>query len=85
MHCLLTEYMYKQLLKNGQTPQQARQVLNQATKTEMIVTAFESDWRHFFDLRYFGTTGRPHPDMLELTGLMKEELVKNNLWFYENV
>lgn len=80
MHCLGTEEIYKQLLKNGQTPQQARQVLNQATKTEMIVTAFESDWRHFFDLRYFGTTGKPHPDMLELTGLMKEELEKYDLW-----
>ena len=30
--------------------------------TELVHTAFVSDWSHFFDLRAKGTTGAPHPD-----------------------
>ena len=52
---------------NPLTPQQARQVLPNALKSEIVLTAFTSDWKHFFDLRYKGTTGTPHEDMLELT------------------
>ena len=44
------------------TPQQARQVLPNALKTELVMTGFVSDWEHFFDLRARGTTGAPHPD-----------------------
>ena len=55
---------YLGLLKEGYTPQQARQVLPNALKTEICMTGFASDWVHFFDLRYRGTTGKPHPDML---------------------
>ena len=55
---------YLGLLQEGYTPQQARQVLPNALKTEICMTGFASDWVHFFDLRYRGTTGKPHPDML---------------------
>lgn len=56
---------YKTKLRgNPLTPQQARQVLPNALKTEICMTGFASDWVHFFDLRYRGTTGKPHPDML---------------------
>ena len=68
------------LLKSGWQPQQAREVLPLCTATEIVHTAFASDWRHFFDLRYFGTTGRPHPNMLQLATLMKEEAEKHGIW-----
>lgn len=55
---------YLGLLQEEYTPQQARQVLPNALKTEICMTGFASDWVHFFDLRYRGTTGKPHPDML---------------------
>ncbi len=45
------------------TPQQARAVLPNALKTEVIMTANLRQWEHFFDLRSKGTTGAPHPDM----------------------
>lgn len=45
------------------SPQVARAVLPNALKTELVVTGNEEEWKHFFDLRYFGKTGKPNPDM----------------------
>ena len=56
------EKSYFRLLKEKWKPQQARQVLPNALKTELVMTGFVSDWKHFFDLRAIGTTGKPHPD-----------------------
>ena len=39
-----------------------------------------SDWRHWFDLRLFGITGKPHPNMEQIAKLAKEELLKYGLW-----
>jgi len=74
------EKQYFELLEQDWQPQQAREVLPLCTATEIIHTAFASDWKHFFDLRYFGTTGKPHPNMIELSTLMKEEAERNNIW-----
>lgn len=71
---------YNTLIEEGCTPQEARQVLPNALKTEIVVTGFVSDWRHFFNLRYFGTTGKPHPDMLQLTTKAKAVLEEAGLW-----
>ena len=61
---------YKTKFKgNPLTPQQARQVLPNALKTEIVVTGFESDWKHFFKLR---TAGAAHPDMRKLAVELKE-------------
>ena len=77
---LSSERHYMSLIECGWSPQQAREVLPLCTATEIIHTAFASDWKHFFDLRYFGTTGKPHPNMLQLTTLMKEEAEKHGIW-----
>lgn len=62
---------------NPWTPQQARAVLPNALKTELVVTGFVSDWNHFFDLRARGTTGAPHPQAKELAEpLMKEFIAR---------
>lgn len=60
------EMRYFNLLNSGWTPQQARIVLSNALKTELVMTGFVSDWKHFFDLRAIGTTGAPHPQAKEL-------------------
>ena len=71
------EASYKILLKMGWTPQQARAVLPNSLKTELVVTGFTSDWNHFFDLRARGTTGAPHPQVKELAEpLMKEFIAR---------
>lgn len=59
----LDEFCYLELLKQGWKPQQARQVLPNALKTELVMTGFESDWKHFFSLRSpkYGAKG-VHPD-----------------------
>ena len=57
------ERHYGRLIEMGQTPQQARAVLPNATKTEIVVTTGMGEWRHILNLRLFGTTGAPHPDI----------------------
>ena len=68
------EYNYLLLLKQGWKPQQARDVLPLATKTELIHTAFESDWEEFFKLR---CSPAAHPMMQELANQIKE-LIQNH-------
>lgn len=71
---------YMNLLNNDFTPQQARQVLPNSLKTEIVMTGFASDWRHFFDLRLFGKTGKPHPDMEVLASKLKTEFNNAGVW-----
>lgn len=75
-----SESNYFDLIKEGCTPQEARAILPNATKTEVIMTGFASDWRFFFDLRYYGETGKPHPDMELLAGKAREEFIKAGIW-----
>ena len=58
-----SKYAYMTLLQKGCQPQQARDVLPNATKTELIMTGFASDWRFLMDLRLFEKTGKVAPDM----------------------
>lgn len=70
-----SEYYYFMLLNRDWKPQQARQVLPNALKTELIMTGFESDWKHFFSLRSpkAGATG-VHPDAAYLADLLYDKL-----------
>lgn len=71
------ETHYTLLINSGWTPQQARAILPNSLKTELIVTGFTSDWNHFFDLRARGITGAPHPQAKELAEpLMKEFIAR---------
>lgn len=74
-----SEEIYFTLLDQGWAPQEARQVLPNALKTEICMTGFESDWKHFLDLRYFETTGKAHPDMKELATKIVEQFKNNNI------
>lgn len=71
------EDYYKSLLDMGYKPQEARVVLPNATKTELVMTGFESDWENFFELR---CSKAAHPDAQKLANELKELLinVKNN-------
>lgn len=69
------EYYYFMLINRGWKPQQARQVLPNATKTELVMTGFESDWEHFFELR---CSGAAHLDAKKLADELKSLMnVKN--------
>ena len=69
------ENHYLFLIENGWKPQQARAVLPNSLKTELVMTGFVSDWNHFFDLRARGTTGAPHPQAKELAEPLMEEFI----------
>ena len=61
-------------------PQQARDILPNATKTELIMTGFSSDWRFLMDLRLFGKTGAPHPDMVDLMRKAQKAMQEAGIW-----
>ena len=61
--CLTAERRYFELLNFGCTPQEARSVLPNSLKTEVVMTANLREWRHFFKLR---TAPAAHPQMREL-------------------
>ena len=67
------EFAYMKLIAMGCKPQEARVILPLDTNTELVHTAFVSDWKHFFDLRALGTTGAPHPDAKILAAPLYEE------------
>ena len=62
----VAENSYMELLDNGISPQMARSVLPNSLKTELVMTANLREWRHFLNLRAAGSTGAPHPQMLEV-------------------
>ena len=68
--CQHAECRYFDLLDKGATPQEAREVLPNATATELIMTGFESDWEHFFKLR---CAKDAHPQAQEIANMIKEQ------------
>lgn len=71
-----SEINYNTLIEKGWKPQQARSVLATSLKTELVMTGFISDWKHFFNLRAIGTTGAPHPQAKELAEPLMNEFIK---------
>ena len=73
--CKYAETSYNLMVDRGAKPQEARQVLPNAVKTEIVVTGFESDWEHFFSLRSpkYGAQGA-HPDIAKLADELYEKL-----------
>lgn len=71
--CLQAEKAYNELIQMGRTPQEARSVLPNSLKTEIVVTMNLREWIHFFNLRAVGTTGDPHPQMKEIAVMVLEK------------
>jgi thymidylate synthase (FAD) len=65
------ELSYSFLIDSGWKPQETRQVLPNALKTEIIVTGFEHDWEAFIRLR---SAKNAHPDIQKLANLIKEDI-----------
>lgn len=70
-----TENRYKTLRSLGWRPEQARGVLPNDLKTEIVMTCNLREWRHFFKLR---TSDAAHPDMRSLARPLLEEF-KNQI------
>lgn len=70
------EKAYFDMLNWGFSPQEARSVLPNSLKTEVVMTANLREWRHFFKLGAAGVTGTPHPQMLEVAVPLLENMKK---------
>jgi thymidylate synthase (FAD) len=62
--CKTAEVDYMRLLRLGRTPQEARSILPNSLKTEIVVTYNIREWRHFFSLR---CAKEAHPQMRQVT------------------
>lgn len=67
--CREAEVSYFILLSNGATPQEARSVLPNSLKTEVVMTANLREWRHFFRLR---CSKAAHPQMVQVAKMALE-------------
>jgi thymidylate synthase (FAD) len=74
---LNADQSYRHLISLGAKPQEARSVLPNSLKTELVHTANFREWRHIFRLR---TSKRAHPQMREVVvPLLRELKAKPNL------
>lgn len=71
--CQTAEKRYMELLRYEASPQEARSVLPNSLKTEVVMTANLREWRHFFKLRALGMYGKPHPQIVEVALPLLEE------------
>jgi thymidylate synthase (FAD) len=69
--CQMAEQYYFSLLDWGCSPQEARAVLPNSLKTEIVMTANIREWRHFLKLR---TSPVAHPQMREVANMLLTEL-----------
>lgn len=68
--CIVGEENYNRMMKEGCVAQQARQILPNSLKTEIVVKANLREWLHILELR---TSKASHPQMVDLmTGLLNQ-------------
>lgn len=80
--CLEAEEKYFALLNIGCTPQEARSVLPNSTKTEVVMTANLREWRHFIKLRI---SPAAHPDMRKIAKRLYDLLSLRYPVFFEDI
>lgn len=76
------ECAYFDLLNQGASPQEARAVLPNSLKTEVVITTNYREWRHFFKLR---TAKTAHPQMREVTIPLLVELKERIPMAFDNI
>lgn len=68
------EYAYIKRIQRGWKPEDARELLPLCTATEVAYTYSVKEWRQILDLRYYGTTGKPHPNAKIIATYIKDIL-----------
>lgn len=71
--CMSSEFVYTNLIEEGWKPQEARTILPNSLKTELIMTGFNDDWQKFFELR---CAPNAHPQAKELADMLKDKFNK---------
>ena len=80
--CAMAGWCYFDLLDYGCTPQEARSVLPNSLKTEVVMTANMREWRHFIKLR---TSPAAHPDMRVVAEMVYHTLLAAYPVFFEDI
>ena len=76
------EETYNKMISMGIKPQEARSILPNSLKTEIVVTMNLREWRHFFKLR---TSMRAHPQMKEIADMILNEFKKKIPIIFDDV
>lgn len=76
------ENSYNKLIECGAKPEQARSILPNSLKTEIVVTMNLRGWRNFFRLR---TSGRAHPQIREIAVPLLRELAEKMPVFFKDI
>lgn len=77
---ILSENSYKLLRENGWQKQEAREVLPNALKTEIVIKATINEWKHIFELR---CAKDAHPEMIRVMEMIRDEFLKRE-FIYDN-
>lgn len=78
----VAEQCYFGLIQNGASAQQARSVLPNSLKTEIVITMNLREWRHFFKLR---TASTAHPQMREIAIPMLREFKRQIPTIFDDI
>lgn len=66
---------YLNRISRGWKPEDAREFLPLCTATEVVYTYNVREWRHIIDLRYYGITGKSHPNAKIIIGMIRDQLI----------
>ena len=80
--CEAAEVHYFKLLELGASPEEARSVLPNSLKTEIVMTMNLREWRHFFRLR---SAKRAHPQMREVSDMILKEFAERFPLFFADI
>lgn len=73
---------YRKLIEMGAKPEEARSILPNSLKTELVVTMNYREWRHYFRLR---TSERAHPQIREVSIPLLLELNRRIPVIFEDI
>ena len=76
------ENTYNKMIEAGAKPEEARSILPNSLKTEIVVTMNLREWRHFFRLR---TAPAAHPQIREIIGMLLDELKEKLPVFFSDI
>jgi thymidylate synthase (FAD) len=79
---MTAEKIYFEMLRLGATPQEARSVLPNSLKTELVMTMNIREWRHFFKMR---CAHDAHPQMREVANMIYDEFIKRYPVFFMDI
>ena len=76
------EQYYFQMIEAGAKPEEARSILPNSLKTEIVMTMNLREWRHFIRLR---ASKRAHPQIREITEMIRKEFAERYPVFFEDL